>query len=419
MSYGLFEHLAHTEQSDGVERRKAIALARARTSRKFARFVGQDPQRLALVAGEVAETVRQACAEVGYTDWEGIHDAITASFGQVHESVRKPKTCPYHREVMDISLAAGDPAAGFNAMAQHAYTDQSCRGSWEGGRCNFKAEMATQDYWDKKAEKAQERREERERAQQEQLQAEAPPLIEDDPVIEPATTPETEPEFASDYEDASEFRNVPSTERDLEPAMASRHAEYDPQVGRERLMDHDASRCPACKAPWTRASAQREQCEHCGANPYQHVPAEMGYPQFQSRTAEALKTIDVEGKEGPVPTIDKSKWNPANMKAPDAEMSGTPHPTREQDIIQRPDYGSGKPFADDGRLDQTRAVTETQDVTEGIEELSQPGGSQWTGQGGQASPVTSSWVIANVVAADDPDKNPLLDDDEEDNEDEE
>ena len=44
-------------------------------------------------------------------------------------------------------------------MAQHAFGEMSCRGSWEGGhRCNFKPEMTTQTYWDTKAEKAEERK---------------------------------------------------------------------------------------------------------------------------------------------------------------------------------------------------------------------------------------------------------------------
>jgi hypothetical protein len=51
----------------------------------------------------------------------------------VHES-RKPKMCPYHSEVTDISLAAGDPQAGFNAMAQHAWSAQALPGRRVQGR---------------------------------------------------------------------------------------------------------------------------------------------------------------------------------------------------------------------------------------------------------------------------------------------
>src|SRR3954466_12280626 len=153
---GIFEYLAYNDSLSRVEQRKALALARVRANKRFGRFVGaasdEDREaRLTMVAGEVDETVRQACADCGYDDWETIRDAITASLGFQVESVRMPKMCPYHREVTDISLAAGDPASGFSAMAQHAWSANHCQGEWE-GKCNFKADMTTQTYWDQKAE---------------------------------------------------------------------------------------------------------------------------------------------------------------------------------------------------------------------------------------------------------------------------
>jgi hypothetical protein len=348
---GLFEFLAADENANRAEQRKALALARARASRRFANFIdnGERDERLALVAGEVEETVKQACAEVGYDNWEPIYEAVTASLGMHVESVRKPKMCPYHREVTDISLAAGDPAAGFGAMAQHAWSPNHCQGEWE-GRCNFKPEMATQTYWDQKAEKAEERRQERQQQMEQAQELEDAPLPIEDEVAAPVDTsfPPSEPDFADTPEtDTYNFQDVgsPATPERV-PAMAS------------------------------------------------------------TRQAEALKTVDVtSGGDGASPVMDKNTWTPTNITwDKDAEMNGTPHPTHHQDIIEPVSYSDAE---DDGRFDQTRTVTETQDVT-------QEGGiGRATGQGGtfpsgnQATPVTS---------AQDPDKNPLLDDDEEEEE---
>ena len=107
------------------------------------------------------------------------------------KEARRPKMCPYHREVTDISLAAGDPAAGFNAMASHAWGDNHCQGGFEGS-CNFKREMVTQSYWDEKAQQAQERREQRELQRQQEISEpvaedvvpDSPEGLEDTPAID-------------------------------------------------------------------------------------------------------------------------------------------------------------------------------------------------------------------------------------------
>jgi hypothetical protein len=70
--------------------------------------------------------------------------------------------CPFHKDVVEISLAAGDPRAGFDSMAQHWGGPRHCDGEgYEGGKCNFKAPMTTQAFWDEKAEKAEQKRQER------------------------------------------------------------------------------------------------------------------------------------------------------------------------------------------------------------------------------------------------------------------
>lgn len=355
MSYGLFEHIAYTEQANRVEQRKALALARVRATHRFARFVqaGDTEERLALVAGDLQDTVKQACAEMDYPHWEHIHEAIVAHLGgTVHDAIRKPKMCPYHREVTDISLAAGDPASGFSAMAQHAWGTNHCQGEWE-GKCNFKPEMTTQTWWDHKAEQAEERRQERER-QQEQERG-----------VDPATGKPFGDEDAGQGAQGAppeEVEPIPA-EAQGDSVFREENADIDTDVHSERALE------PAMAA---------------------------------SREAEALKTVDVtQGGETPIPKMDKSKWTPENVTFIDAEMPGSPHPTRQQDIKEPTDF--------EADIDeQTRAVTESQDVTQEGGVGRQPGQGGTFPRGDQAPPVTS---------ASDPDKNPLKDDDEDEEED--
>lgn len=350
MSYGLFEHMAYTDDAQRVERRKAIALARVRANKRFARFLSSDENtidresRLTLVAGDIDNTVRQACAEVGYTDWESVRDAITASLGFTVEAVRMPKMCPYHREVADISLAAAEPQAGYNAMAQHAWGANHCQGEWEGA-CRFKPEMVTQSYWDNKAQRAQERKEQRELELSQQPQPEAEFEVTD--VLEPEMLDKdvemsdlNEPEFADQSNSGEELNTDFAPSHELAPAMA--------------------------------------------------------------RRAEALETVDVtKGSDGPIPVMNKDRWSPTNISwDADAQMDGSPVPTRHQDIMDKPVY-DGDGFSDNDIDAQTRAGTETQSVTQGSKFSPTQKPAQLPSQ---TNPVTS---------AEDPDKNPLLKEEEE------
>lgn len=185
----LFSVIAHEDSNDQSKLRQAMALSSERVTDRFGTFVRQgsvDDQaaRYSLVEEDVKAIVVAACQQVGYADADGIYKVIANNFvtgdatpqlrtASVRHEARKPKMCPYHSEVTDISLAAGEPQAGFNAMAQHAWGEQHCQGSgYEGDRCKFKPQMTTQAYWDERAEKAEQRRQERaereEQAQQEQ-----------------------------------------------------------------------------------------------------------------------------------------------------------------------------------------------------------------------------------------------------------
>lgn len=200
----VFDVISHEDSNDQSKVRQASALATQRVEDRFGSFVRQgsvDDQaaRFSLVEEDVRAVVTAACHQVGYSDADGIYVAIAKNFvtsaaepqlrtaGVRHEA-RKPKMCPYHSEVTDISLAQGEAQAGFNAMAQHAWSAKHCQGEgYEGGKCNFKPAMTTQAFWDEKAEKAEQRRQER-AEREEQLQVEQP--VQELPEVE---TPEVEP----------------------------------------------------------------------------------------------------------------------------------------------------------------------------------------------------------------------------------
>ena len=184
----LFQVIAHEDANDQTRARQAMALSMQRVTDRFGAFVRKgsvDDQaaRFSLVEDDVRAVVAAACEQVGFADPDGIYSVIAKNFvqatpqlktaGMVHEA-RKPKMCPYHSEVTDISLAAGDPSAGFNAMAQHAWGKNHCQGEgYEGDKCKFKPAMTTQAYWDERAETLEQRRQERaEREEQQRIEQE-------------------------------------------------------------------------------------------------------------------------------------------------------------------------------------------------------------------------------------------------------
>lgn len=196
----LFNVIAHEDANDQSKLRQAMALATQRVEDRFGAFVRQgsvDDQaaRYSLVEDDINAVVIAACMQAGHNDATGIYQVIARNFvtgdatpllrtASVRHEARKPKMCPYHSEVTDISLASGNPQDGFNAMAQHAWTPQHCQGEgYKGDRCKFKPAMTTQAFWDEKAEKAQLRRDERE--QQQALE----PVVNELPEVE---TPEAE-----------------------------------------------------------------------------------------------------------------------------------------------------------------------------------------------------------------------------------
>jgi hypothetical protein len=164
---GLFEVLAAEDENPRLASRQALVVAEARTDAMYGNYFKQAKTaaefdaRFALVEDDFNGVVLVACDEVGHKSPANIAQTLRDHYrpyearqnvdvrtASIHEA--RVKMCPYHSEVTDISLASGDPSAGFNAMASHAWTDQHCKGSFE-GKCNFKKEMVTQSYWDDRA----------------------------------------------------------------------------------------------------------------------------------------------------------------------------------------------------------------------------------------------------------------------------
>jgi hypothetical protein len=283
----LFQVIAHEDNNDQTKLRQAMALATERVTDRFGAFVRQgsvDDQaaRFSLVEEDLKAVVAAACEQVGYHDVSGVYAAIANNFitgdatpqlrtASVRHEARKPKMCPYHSEVTDISLAQGEPQAGFNAMAQHAWGEKHCQGEgYKGDKCKFKPAMTTQSYWDERAETLEQRRQERaEREEQEALQAEQENVNE-------------LPEFGPDNDTPAEAEvDVPGVE--------------DTSVG-----ESVPEAAPATEIPMSMAA----------------------------KTASPTT-----GLGGPVPTMDKRKWTPKTVPAPPNVDSDGPNPTRRKDII--------------------------------------------------------------------------------------
>lgn len=282
---GLFDQLAAEDSGDRATQRKAIALANKRAKVRFAKFLkaaaskDEFQNRFNLIEDDFDLTIRTACAECGCElEADAIKESVRKTLEPVHtavekEAVRRPKMCPYHKEVTDISLAAGDPTAGFNAMSQHAWGAKHCQGEFEGG-CNFKPDMVTQTYWDNKAEQAEQRRQERQQQQELTLNT----LDFNDEVTQDAFTDELGEAGVFDEPDepiADEPSAVGEGVGELEPMAAS------------------------------------------------------------TKEAEALKTVDVtQGGDGPSPKMDKKKWTVDNVTPLETEGEGSPHPTKRVDILE-------------------------------------------------------------------------------------
>lgn len=169
--------IAHEDQEGVVALRRAAAAFSARVEDQYGIFFRQAASledfsdRFHYASDSLVDLAQAVTQEYGGGNPDVLVESVVASYSPAHstsktaathESVRKPRMCPYHKDVTDISLSTGDPAAGFNALQQHWGGPRHCEGDgYEGDSCKFKPEMTTKSYWENKAEKAQQRRDER------------------------------------------------------------------------------------------------------------------------------------------------------------------------------------------------------------------------------------------------------------------
>lgn len=350
------EVIAADHSNQVVAGRKAVALATKRVNERYARFLlaAEDranlDARLQYVEDDLRGVVQATCEEVGYEN-EKLADQIIASYrGQekyqpqqrtasMTFEARRPKMCPYHKEVVDIALSSGDPKAGYEAMASHAWGANHCDGEFE-GNCNFRREMVTQDWWDQRDKALQERREERERQRDEEAQLQVEQEAQELEVQEPESAPEapsaeSDPDLGVDTESPSEGlteapEGVDGVEAEVPMAMAASFQRLAP--GKHHLpgaSDKQNSQYEAIKRECLKDGGSEDECKQKAAR---IVNSQRGSNQHE---AEAVKTIDVEQRKGPSPKMDKRKWTVENLEQRvQTEGDGSPHPTRAKDVTR-------------------------------------------------------------------------------------
>lgn len=211
----VFDVIAHEDADGHRNTRHATAAAKARVEDIYGSWIRQDPARLAMVEDEISAIAVNIGNEYGvpFETQAKIANAIWASYrppmpvktASVEHEAGLPRMCPFHKDVTNISLNAGDPSAGFSAMAQHWGGPKHCEGDgYEGDKCKFKPQMTTQSWWDERTEKQEQRKKEREQAAE--LEAQQQTEIE-----------QAEAEFAEPLDQETEFAdNV--VEVDFTPA---------------------------------------------------------------------------------------------------------------------------------------------------------------------------------------------------------
>ena len=351
----LFENLAAEQYDERQAARRALILAKTRVEDSFGPFLRQASTiedvdlRVAMISDELKPVIAKAFTECGLDPddtFRGVYDSIVESyFPQEHKArtasiqteSRKPKMCPYHSEVTSISLAQGEPRAGFDSMAQHAWGPKHCQGDEYGGdRCNFKPEMTTQSYWDDKATRAEERKQER--AEQAEVNTE------------------------SDLTD-----EVPN---DVEPEINDADIETDVVDNTDNVIEVDFAQNP----------------EPAGEEP------------IAVAASTKVADQDVTGLDGPSPKMDKRLWTPERVKHIDADDDNGRWPTKTVDPVVPIVPQNADTLTEIGEETTERVDLPSSDNA-GFSGGGQTGKGGTFPSGKHAEPVTSSFVPQSVIDA--------------------
>jgi hypothetical protein len=280
------EVLAHEDNNDALKVRQASVTAKIRSDAQFRAWIegasspNDQLERLAFVQDEITGIAHVAADEFG-VDGGAIARSVVNSYrptvsntheASIHEA-RLPRMCPYHKDVVNISLAQGDPKAGFEAMSQHWGGPRHCEGDgYKGESCKFKPQMTTQSFWDERKDELEQKRQQR--AEREQAEAEQQAVeeqVEEAPVEEPEAR---EPVEETPESEGAEVIPFPT--------------QGEPVAQEERAM-----------------------------------------PMAASVTA-----TETTGLGGPSPKMDKRKWTPQTVGEPELEGSESRFPTKRKDIVQ-------------------------------------------------------------------------------------
>lgn len=469
---GVFEVLAADDSDVRLASRRALVLSENRINERLGSFLGASKSadefdaRLSYVEDHFKGIIAVACEEVGHGNPQAIYSSLRAHYRPVqprtasviHEA-RRPKMCPYHSEVVDISLGAGDPKAGYDVMQSHAWGTNHCQGDWE-GKCNFKREMVSQSYWDDRQKALDEQREERQQAVSPVPEGVEEPTEDDVSLSEPS---EPIGEVEETPEGSNNVIDFPSPDGMVdnggsaiaEPmALAASLHEADDEKGVCQSCDGEG--CPGCAFTgkgYPKGKNQKEieesdarekesrtaennpsnqsddsnksvPCPECGGdgktNGGKECPRCKGQghvsdwgPSTLDAVGSSVKTADNgkgnTGLGGPEPVIDERKWTPQNVRK--VEVPSDRHPTKEKDPID-----PIKAVNDDDLTEIGEKTTERVELPTAGENLDDsgfagnnqeqaPGTKTWTGTEGQANPVTTP----TISKADDVERNPIRD----------
>jgi hypothetical protein len=392
----LFDVIAADENDSRLAFRKAAAVTQARVENVYGAWIRQDPARLSFVEDEIRAIAAQAGEEFGVKDSTTIADVVLgagwekdADCGKDHDKKdddngedepksdklpwnkdedddsdkdddkkessvresRKPKMCPFHKDVVDISLNAGDPTAGYTAMAQHWGGDRHCEGGgYEGSKCNFKPQMTTQAFWDQKAEKAEEKRQQRLEQQEQEAVANPATDQDGDPIFDPTLEEHLVDEGIVPETEGAEVIEFPSSE----PTAVGEGVDAAPEP---------------------------------------------------LAVAASTKTADdgLGGKGTPSPKIDKRLWTPKTVPALKGLDESSPNPSERIDPTEAIEYEKSNKSElkniDGGNTKrESLPSSDNAGFSSGGEDFGPH--TDTFGNKGQADPVTA--------AAEDPEKNPIV-----------
>lgn len=322
--------------------------------------------------------------------------------GSVKEA-RRPKMCPYHKELVNASLQVGEPQ--YAAFAPLVGGDSHCGGGYE-DKCNFKPPMVAQSYWDQKETDRLERKEQRELAQQgEQSHELEAPMVEEtfDEPTDQATLAELDdaPSAVGDWEVSMDSVEAESPE----PVLASSRWEITAMEEEDDEVPEMLDITPNQEGilRWMKAMPTeqaynmlrsvyliggKEEKEYAeamasdlgidlGITP-EDEDAKIHRQEFDQTQDEINdlpetehplgphtgnkdgdsweKNEKVEQPEGPSPKIDKKQWN--GLEPIDTDAG--PYKTVHQDVPDRPDYSKTDSLGQatkDAVLEYTKAVT--------------------------------------------------------------